>query len=234
MAIHYGIVIPVFNSARFLPELLAQIDRLRLDNIAVLVIDDGSDTAVEIPVANFQTPVKVIRHIDNFGKGAALLSGFEYFMSLPSVKAVITLDADLQHPPEKIPDFIRAFERCKGDLIVGQREREFGVMPIHRILSNWLTTSIISFLISKPAYDSQCGFRLYSRKVIERIRPAEKRFHMESEMLIRSGWAGFKIASIKIPTIYNGAPSAINNFSDTTAFVSLIFKMAFKRLRGNV
>jgi glycosyltransferase involved in cell wall biosynthesis len=234
MAIRYGIIIPVYNSARFLPELLTHIDRLRLEDVQVLVIDDGSDKPVEISTDNYQTPVKLIRHIDNFGKGAALLSGFEYFMSLPSVQAVITLDADLQHPPEKIPDFIRAFERGKGDLIVGQRERELGVMPLHRILSNWLTTSIISFLISKPAFDSQCGFRLYSRKIIENIRPAERRFHMESEMLIRSGWAGFKIASVKIPTIYNGAPSAINNISDTTAFISLVFKMAFERIRGNV
>jgi hypothetical protein len=75
---------------------------------------------------------------------------------------------------------------------------------------------------------------LFDRKVIESLTMTENRFHLESEMLIRSGWKKFKIDFIEIPTIYNFGPSAINNFSDTLNFVSLILKLTAKRIAGHV
>jgi hypothetical protein len=163
-----------------------------------------------------------------------LQRGFACFLERKEMQAVITLDSDWQHPPEYIPAFLREFEKGKGDVIVGCRKRDPEVMPFHRILSNLLTTAIISAMIGQKVGDSQCGFRLYSRRVLENISPRETRFHLESEFLIRSGWKTFRIACVAIPTIYNDAPSAIRNIPDTLNFISLIFRLLIERMRGHV
>lgn len=232
-----GILIPVYNSPARLPELLNRIAAAQQAEsgwrFSVLIVDDGSRP----PLGEFAPEgleIRLIRHEQNRGKGAALRSGFQHFLRQEEVAAVISLDADLQHPPENIPEFLRAFERGAGDLIIGFRQRDPKVMPLHRILSNFLTSRIISGMIGQKVSDSQCGFRLYSRKVLETVVPRENRFHLESEFVIRSGWQGFQISGVAIPTIYNAAPSAIRHISDTLNFISLICKLSLERIKGHV
>ncbi len=229
----YGVVIPVYNADGYLPELLERISSLNIPNLEVLIVDDGSEKPVE--VAKYGSlAIHIVRHAENTGKGSALKNGFAYFLKYQTIRAVITIDADLQHTPELIPEFIRLFEQGGGDLVIGTRKRDPKTMPLHRIASNAITTGMISRMIGQPAFDSQCGFRLYSREILSAIHPTEKRFHLESEYLIRSGWAGFRIASVLIPTIYNGAPSAIRNLPDTLNFISLICRLSIERMRSHV
>ena len=232
-----GILIPVYNAAQHLRELLKRINEVRKQEsgweFSVLIIDDGSQPPVKKFVIE-GLELKWIRHERNQGKGAALRSGFKHFLQRREVSAVLTLDADLQHLPEHIPAFLRKFEAGNGDVIIGSRQRDPNVMPLHRIASNSLTSRIISAMIGQKVEDSQCGFRLYSRRVLENVKLSENRFHLESEFLIRSGWKKFPIASVPIPTIYNDVPSAIRNIPDTLNFISLIFKLSFERIRGHV
>lgn len=232
-----GILIPVYNSPQHLPELLKRIAATQQTEsgwrFSVLIVDDGSRPPLgELAVEGLE--IHSIRHPQNRGKGAALRSGFQHFLRQKEIAAVISLDADLQHPPEYIPEFLRAFERSAGDLIIGFRQRDPKVMPLHRILSNFLTSRMISGLIGQKVSDSQCGFRLYSRKVLQSVVPRENRFHLESEFVIRSGWQGFRIVGVAIPTIYNGAPSAIRHIPDTINFIALICKLCLERIKGHV
>ena len=121
-----------------------------------------------------------------------------------------------------------------GGLLIGYRRRQPGVMPFHRILSNSLTSLTISLMVGQLVRDSQCGFRLYSRKVLQEVRHQEDRFHFESEFVIRAGWRGFKIGHVAVPTIYNGAPSAIRNWPDTLNFIEVITRLARERISGHV
>lgn len=232
-----GITIPVYNSPQHLRKLLNRINEVRKQEnswgFSVLIIDDGSQPPVE-EFAVEGLEIQWIRHEENQGKGAALRSGFKYFLNRRDINAVLTLDADLQHLPERIPAFLRKFEAGDGDVIAGSRQRDPKVMPFHRILSNLLTSKIISAMIGQKVEDSQCGFRLYSRRVLENVKLSENRFHLESEFLIRSGWKRFRIASVSIPTIYNDVPSAIRNIPDTLNFISLIFKLSMERIRSHV
>lgn len=232
-----GILIPVYNSPQHLRELLNRIDEVQKQEsgwgFSVLIIDDGSQPPVEeFTIESLE--IQWIRHEENQGKGAALRSGFKHFLKRREISAVLTLDADLQHLPERIPAFLHKFEAGGGDVIVGSRQRDPKVMPLHRIVSNSLTSKIISAMIGQKVEDSQCGFRLYSRRALENVNLSENRFHLESEFLIRSGWKKFRIASVPIPTIYNDVPSAIRNIPDTLNFISLIFKLSFERIRGHV
>ena len=232
-----GIIIPVYNSDSYLDELFQRIQKIQKDLIdwvfKIVVIDDGSNP----PLVKKDIPgmeIEWIRHSQNQGKGAALKSGFKYLLSIPNVDPFITLDGDMQHPPELIPEFLKKYQSNNAKVIIGSRKKNPKVMPFHRIISNMLTSLIISLLIGQFVKDSQCGFRLYSREVIEKIKLSENRFHLESEMIIKTGWQNYKINYIPIPTIYNEAPSAIRNFSDTINFITLIIRLIKERLVGSV
>lgn len=150
------------------------------------------------------------------------------------MQAVLTLDADMQHPPQFIPQFLEAYEAGRGEVIVGHRRRNRRVMPPHRMLSNWLTSRIISLMTGQHIPDSQCGFRLISRGALAQVDMRENRFHLESEFLIRCGWEKIPLGFVDIPTIYNGAPSAIRHLPDTLNFVAVVFKLSLERIKGHV
>lgn len=233
----YAILIPIYNAGNLFETLLSRLHKVITSDAGrtytLMLVDDGSTP----PVREIKMPgikVQQLRHEKNRGKGVALTGGFSYLLNNTTVDAIITLDADMQHPPEKIPDLIAAFEKKSGEIIIGSRTRDPQKMPFHRILSNMLTSKIISAVIGQRVADSQSGFRLYSRKVLENIVAVEKRFHFESEFLIRSGWKGYRIAAVPIPTIYNNSVSAIRNLPDTISFVGVIIRLLIARVRGNV
>lgn len=228
---HLGVIIPAFNpDIHILEELLTRIKVvLKNANFKIIVIDDGSSPPISL--SDFiKNEVKILRHTRNSGKGIALKSGFQYFIQENPCDLVITLDADLQHPPELIPLFIERFNAGCGDVIVGYRRRLLFVMPLHRIISNTFTSLIVSSLIGQYVRDSQCGFRLMNTSILQQNKLYEHGFHLETELLIKAGWQKKKIGFVSIPTIYNKEKSSINNFADTLNFVSLILRLIKQRI----
>ncbi len=232
----YGILIPVFNADQLLSKLLDGIALVQASSdkkFLVHLVDDGSTPIIKKYV---HTALHIIqsRHMENRGKGAALKSGVGKLLQNDKISAVITLDADLQHPPEYISTFIEAFEKAAADLVIGRRKRDPKIMPPHRMASNYLTSKIVSMVGGQKVDDSQCGYRLYSRRLLETVHPNENRFHLESEFVVRAAWKGYKIQSVDIPTVYNGAPSAIRHVDDTLNFIGLMGRLLKERIRGHV
>ncbi len=106
METKYIVLIPAYNAQKHINELLVRIQRVCQNNVKILVVDDGSvDETVSI-VKQFDN-VSIIKHSVNCGKGEALKSGIQFVFNIFSIcHAIIFLDSDLQHVPEKIPDFI--------------------------------------------------------------------------------------------------------------------------------
>ncbi len=226
-----GIIIPAFNpNNQCLNELNNRlINVVKRYNYQIVIIDDGSSPEISLDNTHGKN-IKILRHDRNIGKGAALRSGFKYFIVDQPCDFIITLDSDLQHPPEIIPSLIKACREGKGDLIIGYRKREPSKMPIHRILSNILTSLVISLLIGQLIRDSQCGYRLIKYSVLKRIALKEQGFQLESELIIRVGWNKKKIGFVEIPTIYNKEKSSINNIYDTLNFMLMIFDLCKERI----
>lgn len=226
-----GVIIPAYQpSPDHLKELIRRLKAVCPPQTNLLIVDDGSPEPVQI--AEVGLPLTIIRHPQNRGKGAALKSGFHFFLRQKPVDLIFTIDADLQHPPEKIPEFLQAYHAGKFRVIVGYRRRNPKIMPFHRILSNSLTSLIISLLIGQNIRDSQCGFRLIDARLLEHLRLNENRFHLESELLVRAGWMGARIGFVSIPTIYTNQKSSIKNVADTLNFISLITKLIKERTVG--
>ncbi len=212
------VVVPAYNAARTLPELLSRIRRVWAGPL--LVVDDGSrDTTSR--VARDQG-AEVVRHAFNMGKGQALATAFQFALD-HGFAGVITLDADLQHPPEWIPLFARALQ--DADLVVGSRRHEIHRMPRDRQLSNRLTSLILSVLTAHRIPDSQSGYRALRTTLLRKVFPLwTSRYDTESEILYKALRAGARVRFVPIPVV-SAPASHIRRIPDTLRFLKLMGRM---------
>jgi len=217
-ASNVSVLIPAFNEG----EYIADVVKGTLRSVSrVLVVDDGSADRT-VPIAE-EAGAEVICHQDNRGKGAALRTGFEALLEDGS-EAIVVLDGDGQHDPAELPAFIKCAEESGAGIVVGNRLAESAGMPRIRYWTNRTMSIILSWLSRQKIPDSQCGYRLIRREVLERINFTTENYDLESEMLILASRIGFKIDSVPIKTIYTGQVSEIKPGLDTLRFFRLILK----------
>ena len=214
------VLIPAFNAEKTILSLIDQIS-VFIDKKDILVVDDGStDRTYQLAK---ESGANCIQHKKNKGKGEALKTGFEYALK-EGYSGVITLDADLQHDPKFIPEFIK---KTESDILVGTRDIRLKTMPLPRWLSNNLTSIIVSILGDTKVRDSQSGYRYISAEVLKTVKLKTKKYELESELLIKAGRRKFKIDPVPISTIYQGSKSFINPLVDTGRFIKLMWKSLF-------
>jgi len=211
------ILIPCYNTHIYIDNLLTQL-RLHASN-DILVIDDGSSPALSIDF-NKHKSVFLVRNNNNMGKGYSIKKTLK-FAKLKNYSNLVTIDGDMQHDPSEIIQFISCGENY--DFVLGARKFKFP-MPFHRRISNWMTSFIISSLISQNVKDSQCGYRKYKVDSINTDNLKENGFLLESEILLKNVNKTSKMKNININTIYAGSKSSINNISDTLNFIKLVFR----------
>ena len=213
------IVLPVFNEAKFLRSLFLEIKQFQ-SYLAILIVydcsTDGSRQIIE------ELDAYSLRHDLNRGKGGALKTAF-LFARKHRFEWVITLDADFQHHPRFIQNFINLQANDHLDLILGNR-KDRDTMPFARQLSNGITSVVLSILSGQRINDSQCGFRAYRMSSIPIQMLKETGFQAESELLIRMGRLGSQFGQTSISTLYGDESSSINPVLDTWKFILLVFQ----------
>lgn len=189
-------VIPAFNNESTIETVVKQTKR-HIEH--VIVVDDGSsDKTAEIAE---DAGAHVIRVPTNKGKGNALRASFKYALD-HKYDAIITLDADLQHDPSEIPKFLEHYRVFHSKIIIGNRLGHKEKVPRVRYVPNRIGTFLYSLLIGQPVEDSQCGFRLYDREIMQTIHILNDGFEAEADVLLRAGKRGYKIGFVPIKTIY--------------------------------
>jgi glycosyltransferase involved in cell wall biosynthesis len=219
-------LIPAYNLARTIGRAVRQTSR-HLSR--VVVVDDGS--ADETARLAEESGAGVIRVAVNRGKGWALRCGFARLLGEPW-EGVITLDGDLQHDPDDIPAVIAAYDRSGADIVVGSRMARAEVMPRVRYYTNRVGVFCISRAVGQPLEDTQSGFRLYGRKVIETLSLCTTRYDTETEIILKAGLKDMRIVTAPIKTIYHrGADDASHYrpFTDTFLISMVFLKSLFWR-----
>ncbi len=213
-----SLLIPCYNGNQSARVFLTDIARLFAAEDVVLV-NDGSNE--EFSQFLESLPLRVISHSTNRGKGAALRTGFEY-LKTKNKNFILTLDCDGQHAIESIASFFESEDKADCAVIVGKRDFSLKKMPFFRILSNRITTAMVSLKARRPVFDSQCGYRLYNlNRLSERDWPQSATYQWESEVLIRLGQRGEKIGKVPVPTLYGDEVSHIRPLRDTLRFLKM-------------
>jgi len=210
------VIIPTYNESKAISGLISQIHKLGLK---VIIIDDGSgDDTAKIALG---AGAEVLRNQSNAGKGASLIKGYAFAVSR-GFDAVISMDGDGQHSADDIEAFIQKAESSGCGIIIGNRMAMTKGMPFLRVVTNRFMSRIISAVAKQRMPDTQCGFRLIKKEVLQKLDLSTSKYETESEILIKAARSGFKIESIPIKTIYSGQKSQINPFVDTFRFLRFI------------
>ncbi len=211
------VVIPAYNEEDKVGSLVRDIRRL---GFSVLVIDDGS-TDGTYEVARREADV-VLKNERNYGKGVALRRGITYLLERANPDYIITMDADYQHSPDDIEKFLDC-ARAGKHFVIGDRMHNPEGMPFVRKGTNRFMSWLISLMVGQKIPDTQCGFRLIKRDVLESIDMRSDKFEVESEIIIEAARRKFAIESIPIRSIYHKHHrSNIHPFFDTLRFIKFI------------
>jgi len=165
-----SVIIPAYNEAESLPELVSWIDRVTTEHSLtreIIIVDDGSNDGSWETISGLAASFKdlhALRFRRNYGKSAALYCGFEKAAG----DVVFTMDADLQDSPEEIPEMYRMVKEDGWDIVSGWKE--------HRV-DNALTKNLPSKLYNATArritgvklHDMNCGLKAYKHEVVKNI-----------------------------------------------------------------
>ncbi len=164
-----SVVIPVYNEEPSLPALFARLypalDALQVSYEIVFVNDGSVDRSAALLREQFERRPEVTRVIlfsGNFGQHMAIMAGFEYCRG----SRVVTLDADLQNPPEEIGNLLAAMDR--GHDYVGSVRRQRQDTAFRRHASeamNWVRERITKIRMT----DQGCMLRAYDRRIVDAI-----------------------------------------------------------------
>ncbi len=201
------LLIPTYNEAANIPMLYERLVKVLagVTEYELLFIDDGStDGTAELlkEISEKDKKVSFIRFSRNFGHQAALKAGYDYARG----EAVICMDADMQHPPELIPEMIEKWQQGY-DVVYTIREDKKNMPFIKRVTSKifyWFINKLSDTSINRGAAD----FRLLDRKVVDALRRMP-----ETNLFFRGmiPWLGFK--QIGIPYRANEREAGETKFS---------------------
>lgn len=164
-----SVVVPLYNEAESLPELVDWIDRVATSNALsyeVILVDDGSSDDSWRVVEELKARYPAVRGISfrrNYGKSPALYCGF----AAAEGEVVFTMDADLQDSPDEIPEMRRMILEEGYDLVSGWKKRRYD--PIGKRWPSKFFNFTARIASGIRLHDFNCGLKAYRRKVVKSI-----------------------------------------------------------------
>lgn len=166
-----SVVVPLYNEEESLPELAQWIEKVMLENnfsYEIFFVDDGSNdnSWAVIEKLNAEKPetIRGISFLRNYGKSAALHTGFQACKG----NVVITMDADLQDNPNEIPELYNMIVNDKFDLVSGWKKKRYDSKLAKNIPSKLFNFTVRLFTGIK-LHDFNCGLKAYRSKVVKSI-----------------------------------------------------------------
>jgi glycosyltransferase involved in cell wall biosynthesis len=211
--------IPAYNEEHTIAKVIIETSK-HVDKI--LVCDDGSkDMTSEIAQHLGAT---VLKHSQNRGKGAALITLFEACKGLHP-DAVVTLDADWQHDAKEIPRLVEPIAKGVADIVIGSRFIGSDAnTPSYRKIGHRIINSLFKQASGSKVSDTQSGFRAYSSKALETIKLSASGIETDSEILLDATRKGLRIIETPITIRYEGDTSTYNPLSHGYTVASYILQ----------
>ena len=218
------IIIPVFNEAATLREVLVSLEAHGYSR--VIVVDDGSTEDIFYGISDL--PVYYLRHRTNLGQGAALQTGFEFAKKL-NAAFVITFDADGQHDPGNLPALLHPLTKGEVDVTLGSRflELKQEQMPSGRKLILKLARMINLLFTGLLLSDAHNGLRAMNRKALHAISLSENRMAHASEFILQV--KNHKLAFREIPVNIRYTDYSKNKGQHSADSIKILFDLVLHK-----
>ncbi len=195
------VVIPLFNEAATLAQVLDEVRR-GAPAVDVLVVDDGS-TDRSPQILRDYPEIRVISHAGNLGYGQSLIDGFAYAVA-HGYDAVVTLDCDAQHEPRQIPQFLAALD--EADIVSGSRYLDPAAggdpAPADRQRLNEEITARLRAITGYSITDAFCGFKAYRGEALRRLALNEPSYGMPLQVWIQAAHHRLRVKELATARIY--------------------------------
>ncbi len=190
-------IIPAFNEETTIGRIVSE--AFKHCDMVLVVDDDSQDHTVEL---SRKAGATVIRHVLRLGTGGALSTGFRAALKA-DFEAFVTMDGDGQHNPNEIPVVLDPILKHEADIVIGSRLlKQSESMPLFKRIANRILSIVTSFASGTKITDSQSGFRVYRRKVLEYAIHGAWDYRWASEILVQAAKADFRIKEAPITAIY--------------------------------
>ena len=206
------VVIPAYKPGK---ELVKTVREVTDAGYRVLIVDDGSGDGywdIWEEIAHIKR-VRVIRHIENRGKGAALKTAFGYIADhFPGTGYIVTMDADGQHLTEDMERVLAAAWEEPGKLILGVRT--FGKdTPVKSLIGNKATRLVFKAVSGTEVSDTQTGLRAFGRQYLRELMSIDgDRYEYEMNVLMYCGKNGIGMTEVPISTVYHDKKNSVSHF----------------------
>jgi glycosyltransferase involved in cell wall biosynthesis len=195
-----SIVMPVYNEAATLAEVVRRVRAVPLAK-EIILVDDGSTDGTRDLLKGLEgeADLRIEYHPANRGKGAALKTGF----LLATGDIVLVQDADLEYDPAEYPRLIGPIVEDQADVVFGSRfldgESRGGRSSWHRLTNRALTT-LSNLTTNLKLTDMETCYKVFRRDVIRAIAPAlqQNRFGIEPELTARIARGGYRVVEVAV------------------------------------
>ncbi|HET7098715.1 MAG TPA: glycosyltransferase family 2 protein [Patescibacteria group bacterium] len=195
-----SVFLPTYNEGKNIENVVLNIKEVLqkvASNWEILIINDGSaDNTLTIAkrLAQGDNKIKVINHGKNMGYGASLKSG----LYGAKYSWIAFIDSDGQFDFSEIVNFADTQKNTNADIIIGYYKSR--KVSLSKIITSKLWEYVVFFLFGLKVRDIDCGFKLISKKVLDKIPKleSERGAFISSELLIKATKAGFKIVEIPV------------------------------------
>jgi glycosyltransferase involved in cell wall biosynthesis len=219
------VVVPAYNAARHLPEVIARIGAANLPGLdRVVIVDDGStdDTAnvarglaANGSVGALASRIEIVVRARNGGYGAAMKVGLDCARARGADRAA-SVHADGQYSPEVLPGLLQALDGRGLDLLQGSRiaggRALAGGMPRYKYAANWLLSKLERHVLGLPLTDFHSGYLVYGRRALGEIpfvRLSDS-FDFDLQVIAWARARGLAVGEAPIPTHYGDEISHLN------------------------
>lgn len=196
---HFLTALPVYNELAHVGYVLDEVVRYARD---ILVVDDGSTDGTSDLLAS-RGDIRVLRHEQNRGYGAALITAFDHAIQ-NDYEVLVTIDCDGQHEPQRICQLVAA---CRdADIVSGSRylsnKDKTGQAPADRRQINTQITRELNQRLGLQLTDGFCGFKAYRVAALAKLCITEPGYGMPLELWVQAAHHKLRVVELPVPLIY--------------------------------